>query len=151
MISSRFILTLFFIMTGLIFCFSAESKDLMIVPETESTTGCDLAEAGFDEKEGFLKFFPQLKQAIKTSDAKKISVFILFPLKVNGKKTIVIKDSLEFESQFKMIMTTKLIKIIDAQKLENLSCQYQGVMFGDGEIWVQKKKAKIGISAVNPF
>jgi hypothetical protein len=40
--------------------------------------------------------------------------------------------------------------VITAQKLEDLFCQYQGVMFGDGEVWVQKIQGKVGISAINP-
>ncbi len=126
------------------------AKSLMIAPETETSSGCDLEVAGFDEKESFLKFFPLLKEAVRTKDPKKISPYMLYPFKVNGKTTIKIKDPQEFEAKFKTLFTEKIISVITAQKLEDLFCQYQGVMFGDGEVWVQKIQGKVGISAINP-
>jgi hypothetical protein len=126
------------------------AKSLMIAPETETSSGCDLEVAGFDEKESFLKFYPLLKEAVKTKDPKQISPFMLYPFKVNGKTTVKIKDKHEFEAKFKTLFTDKIISVITAQKLEDLFCQYQGVMFGDGEVWVQKIQGKVGISAINP-
>jgi hypothetical protein len=126
------------------------AKSLMIAPETETSSGCDLEVAGFNEKESFLKFFPLLKEAVKTKDPKKISPFMLYPFKVNGKTTIKIKNAQEFEAKFKTLITEKIIVVISNQKIEDLFCQYQGVMFGDGEVWVQKINGKVGISAINP-
>ena len=126
------------------------AKSLMIAPETENSSGCDLEVAGFNEKESFLKFFPLLKEAVKTKDPKKISPFMLYPFKVNGKTTIKIKDAQEFEAKFKTLFTEKIIAVISNQTIEDLFCQYQGVMFGDGEVWVQKINGKVGISAINP-
>ncbi len=126
------------------------AADLFIVAESEHSSGCDLAEADFDEKESFLKFFPKLKEVAKKPEADKFVALMLFPLKVNRAKTEIIKDEKEFKSRFSSIMTTKILKVISDQKLEDLSCQYQGVMFGNGELWVQKKQGKVGISALNP-
>lgn len=126
------------------------SKSLVIAPETETSNGCDLEVAGFDEKESFLKFFPSLKEAVKSKDPKKMSPLMLYPLKVNGKTTIKIKDAQEFERKFKNLFTEKIITVISNQKIEDLFCQYQGVMFGDGEVWVQKINGKLGISAISP-
>jgi hypothetical protein len=36
------------------------------------------------------------------------------------------------------------------QKMEKLFCQYQGIMYGNGEIWVNKKNGRLGITAINP-
>jgi hypothetical protein len=126
------------------------SKSLVIAPETETSSGCDLEVAGFDEKESFLKFFPLLKEAVKSKDPKRISSFMLYPFKVNGKNIFKIHNTQEFEAKFKILFNEKIISAISQQKIEDLFCQYQGVMFGDGEVWIQKTNGKVGISAINP-
>ena len=142
-------LFLLFFMTTL-FQPSALAEGLVIAPETETSSGCDLENVGLNEKESFLTFFPLLTKAAQSSDPKKLAPFIHFPLKVNGIKTYEIKNQKDFEDKFKLIFSQKLLSVLVEQKMDKLFCQYQGIMYGNGEIWVNKKNGKLGITAINP-
>jgi hypothetical protein len=128
-----------------------KASSLRIAPETDKSSGCDLEEAGFTEKESFLKFFADLKSAAAKKDLKQLNSMVLLPLKLNTHKTISLKTMLEVEQKTAEIFTPKILQLIVSQKIEQLTCQYQGIMLGDGEVWIKKKGKQIGIIAINPI
>ena len=140
-----------FLFTMILFTHTwAQAKGLIIAPETETSSGCDLENVGFTEKESFLLFFPLLLKAAQSNDPSKMAPLIHYPLKVNGIKTYQINTPKEFEQKYKLIFHPKILAILVDQKMDKLFCQYQGIMYGNGEIWVNKKNGKLGITAINP-
>jgi hypothetical protein len=129
----------------------ASASDLVIAPPNSESSGCDLAVAGFSAKEPFLKFFDQLRSAAQKSDKAALSGLILYPLRVNGKKPKVIRNSAEFLKRFDSLFTSDIQSVIEKQRPDKLFCRDQGVMYGGGEIWVRISGDKIGIITLNPL
>ena len=124
--------------------------DLVITPPNSQSSGCDLTIAGFDSKESFLYFFDQLKIASAQNNAKALSNLVLFPLRLNGIKSKIIRNRSQFQKNYKIIFTSKIRDVIAQQKLEKLFCRDQGVMFGDGQLWISvNSKKQVGIIAIN--
>jgi hypothetical protein len=123
---------------------------LRISQGNNGDSGCDLFIANFDNIEEFTNFFSQLKLASKTNDAKKIADSIIYPLtvKVEG-KPVTLKNSSEFLNQFKKIWTKDVSSALAGQEVSKLFCNYQGVMIGNGQIWIKKIKTQIGVGAIN--
>ena len=127
----------------------ALASDLVIAPPSAESSGCDLSVPGFDSKEPFLKFFGQLKAAAAKKDKAALSGLILYPMGVNGKGAKTIRTPADFSKNFDSLFTPKIQSVIEKQQLDKLFCRDQGVMYGDGEIWVGVSKGKVGIKTLN--
>jgi|SRR3989339_1337277 len=98
-------------------------------------------------------FVNKLKMAVRHHRVKMMAQMIAYPLTVNGKPTIQNKQA--FIHSYSALFTSQVKKAIANQKLEALFVNYQGVMLGNGEIWINKQwtngKAggKLYIIAVN--
>jgi hypothetical protein len=132
-----------------IFTMSAYANDLVVAPPNATSSGCDLAVAGFSSKEPFLKFFDQLLKSAAINDKIQLSDLILYPLQINAKKKYQIHTQVEFQKKFQDVFTLKIQNVVKKQKLDQLFCRDQGVMFGDGELWVGTDGKKIGIKTIN--
>ena len=125
---------------------------LRISPENAEGSGCDLVIANFDSVEEFTKFFQNLKAVAKANDVNAITDLIIYPLntRVDGKK-INFKNKSELLKKFKNVWTDTVAAALAAQETSKLFCNYQGVMIGNGQIWIKKlNNGKIGIGAINP-
>jgi hypothetical protein len=129
----------------------AFASDLVIAPSTSESSGCDLAVAGFNSKETFLKFFDQLQSATAKKDQAALAKLILYPMRVNGKTPKTIRTPSDFLKNFDSTFTVKIQNVIAKQRADQLFCRDQGVMFGNGELWVGIAKNKIGIKSLNLF
>ena len=56
-------------------------------------------------------------------------------MKIHGKET-VIKSAKAFVQHYDAIVTPEIAKAVTEQKYEDLFVNSQGVMFGDGQVWV---------------
>ena len=54
---------------------------------------------------------------------------------INGRKT-TIRNAKAFVANYDAIMTPDIVATVKNQKYEDLFVNYQGVMFGRGQIWV---------------
>jgi hypothetical protein len=57
------------------------------------------------------------------------------PLKVNG-EDVTITDLDDLTAKFDTLFTPKVISAVTGQKYETLMVNANGIMFGDGELWV---------------
>jgi hypothetical protein len=78
-----------------------------------------------------------LKTAIANHDPISVAGYLSLgdPLKVNG-KDVTIADLDELTAQFDTLFTPKVISAVTAQKYETLMVNADGIMFGDGELWI---------------
>ena len=127
-----------------------QEKNLRISPVTNESSGCDLKITGIDDREAFLNYFSLLKVAASKKNQSQIEKLVIFPLRVNSNlKHKVIKDIATLDKVFSSVFTPKILSMISSQQLEKLFCRDQGVMLGNGEVWLTKRDEKIGISAIN--
>ena len=125
------------------------AQSLVIAPPHSDSSGCDLAVAGFTSKQGFMRFFDELKQAATADDKRRLSELVLYPLRVNGPRAMLIRTPAEFQRDFAVIFPEKVRRVIEAQSVGDLFCRDQGVMYGNGEVWVGTDGARVGIEAIN--
>jgi hypothetical protein len=78
-----------------------------------------------------------LQKAVSAHDAAGVAALVSYPIgvKVGGKETVV-KSAKAFAEHYDGIMTPAITKAVVNQKYENLFVNDQGVMFGDGQVWV---------------
>ena len=88
----------------------------------------------------FDDIFAHMKEVFaagNTDDMMEIADTVEYPLQVNGGDgEIVIKDREEFIDQFDDIFTENVKKVIANQRYEKLGVSSDGVMFGNGEFWM---------------
>jgi hypothetical protein len=78
-----------------------------------------------------------IQKALANHDLDGIAGYVSFgdPLKVNG-EDVTIADQDELGSKFDTLFTPKVVSAVTAQKYETLMVNSDGIMFGDGELWI---------------
>ncbi|MDX3927210.1 MAG: hypothetical protein QHC90_15585 [Shinella sp.] len=78
-----------------------------------------------------------LQKAVAAHDKAGVAALVSYPInvKVNGKETSI-KSAKAFVEHYDGIMTAGITKAVTAQKYEDLMVNYQGVMFGSGQVWL---------------
>ena len=112
----------------------------------------DLSVAGMTSKDQLLNLVGALKKAVATKDIPNISKTIIYPLHVNTGpgKGYEVKNERALNNSFSKIFTPDVINAIETQKLNDLFCRDQGVMIGQGKVWINEFDGKVGIFAINP-
>ncbi|MCT4613087.1 MAG: hypothetical protein N4A47_06940 [Clostridia bacterium] len=119
-----------------------------IITETENK----YLVAGIEDSASFENTFKAIKEVIKEDNSEELEKYIIYPLIVhdNG-KTIEIEDKEMFVNKYEEIVTNKIKESIINQKEEDLFVNYQGVMVGNGEVWLGalEDQSKYGIIVIN--
>ena len=78
-----------------------------------------------------------LQQAVAKHDATAVAALVHYPIKVklHGKPTYV-NNAKAFVKNYDRIITPDIAAVIQTQKYEDLFVNYQGAMFGEGEVWI---------------
>jgi hypothetical protein len=86
----------------------------------------------------FQAFLADLKQAVQKHDADAVAVFVSYPITVNPRTKMArrVRTSKAFVASYDKIITQHIANVIKNQRYEDLFVNYQGAMFGSGEIWV---------------
>jgi hypothetical protein len=78
-----------------------------------------------------------LQRSVSQHNAAAVAALVHYPIKVNpGKRPITIKNPKEFIKDYDRIITADIAAAIYKQKYDALFVNSQGVMIGDGEIWI---------------
>jgi hypothetical protein len=79
-----------------------------------------------------------LQQAVQKHDASAVAALVSYPIDINPHTKLVlhIRTPAAFISQYDSIVTPHIADIIQKQKYEDLFVNYQGAMFGSGEVWI---------------
>jgi hypothetical protein len=130
------------------------ANDDVVVPL--DAAGCPLGEShfkfnGFSYKAS-VDFFTDLQRLLKAGDKQGLAELANYPLRVNGDKgkALIVKDRASFLKSFDQIYSPAVVAAALAVDPRNISCNYQGVMLGDGILWAYStSKGHQGIIAVN--
>jgi hypothetical protein len=78
-----------------------------------------------------------LQRSVSQHNAAAVAALVHYPIKVNpGKRPITIKNPKEFIKNYDRIITADIAAAIYKQKYDALFVNSQGVMIGDGEVWI---------------
>lgn len=78
-----------------------------------------------------------MQTAVAADDAAKVASLVHYPISVDidGKNTIL-KTEQDFVTRYKEFMTPDIQKTIVETKYGELFVNYKGVMFGNGQAWI---------------
>jgi len=78
-----------------------------------------------------------LQQAVAKHDPAAVAALVHYPIKINpGSKPLTIRTPRAFITRYDRIITPAIAAVIQKQKYEDLFVNYQGAMFGNGEVWI---------------
>ncbi|WP_037288558.1 hypothetical protein [Saccharibacillus sacchari] len=106
--------------------------------------------AGIDDPAAFHTFFVKLQQAVAKNDKKAVASMISYPLNVNTNgKTYKFRTPARFIAKYDSIMTPEVKRTLGYAIEEDLFANWQGVMVGNGQLWISQFDGKIAVYAVN--
>ena len=130
---------------------SCKEEEPPISPiSTKIGSHCDLRVAGIKSMEPLKAFLADLQKALSNDDIETLANMISFPLR----QPIGIKTKEDFIQNYEKIFTAEVKEVVQKQKFKDLFCNYQGVMIGDGEVWMSalaygQDEVTIKITTVN--
>ncbi|MEG0194848.1 MAG: hypothetical protein RR831_14060 [Stenotrophomonas sp.] len=80
------------------------------------------------------KVFNAFKTAVVAGDRPAVVEEVRFPLNISGGKKITGPG--EFQRNYEKIITPAVVKAVSAQEFGNVFVNQQGVMIGDGQVWL---------------
>ncbi len=123
--------------------------------DTRLGDSCDLSIFGVKDKSEFLRFDNTLRSALSRRDAAALALVVKFPLRLNHSdgSSISLNDAATLQLRFAEAFPASLRGIVLAQKPDALFCRSDGVMYGNGELWVGLGEAgespQFRVSAIN--
>jgi hypothetical protein len=84
------------------------------------------------------QFFSSLKRAVLSGDKVAVSKMMRYPLKANisNPKRNQVASSDEFIKHYDEILNEAVVRAIREQEFNELFVNYQGIMIGSGEFWI---------------
>ncbi len=118
--------------------FFYEQEGLMIAEPNDEGSGCDLHILnGNMDKEAFIRFYYAFKRAVASGDHKTVAGMVNYPLTVSRKKgQIRLKRPSDLVARYHEVFAESVLRVISKQKISRLFCRDQGIMFGNGEVWI---------------
>lgn len=114
-------------------------------------SGCNLtAPGGAKPTQDFPTFDKELRQALKHKDVAALALLIKFPLRVNvDHDRYYIDNAAALQSQFSILFPPSIRNAVINQKPSNLLCTFDGIGYGNGDIWVNLEKFGYAVEVVN--
>lgn len=106
--------------------------------ETRLGEGCDLAVLGVKGRADFLRFDSALSAALERQDASALAQLVRFPLRLNhgDGSHVSLDNAAALQSRFARAFGPAVRAAVVKHKPEALFCNADGVMYGNGEVWV---------------
>lgn len=105
--------------------------------------------AGITNPVAFEAFFGQLQEAVKKGDKNEVANHVKYPLRVNKEgASRFVHGEKQFVTEYDLIMTEKVREALLHQNVTNTFVNDQGVMVGDGELWLGQFGNKFSIFAI---
>lgn len=90
----------------------------------------------FGEHEKFVDAFAVLQDAVAADDAEAVAALAAYPLVVKVGERREIGSPEEFVAHYDEIMTSEIVATVIRQEYGTLFANEQGIMFGNGEVWM---------------
>ena len=114
------------------------------------TGSCNLSMPGTPSKESFLQFDNELRHALEERDVGLLSLPVNFPLRVNGQgANISINNPSSLQVRFNRVFTGSVRRRVLETRLEEVFCNYSGIMYGSGQVWISVPDGRYRITTVN--
>ena len=111
--------------------------------------GCDLNAAGVD-KQDFVSLYYKLKGAMARDDRAAVASLVKYPLTIGrGRARRQIRNASGFVTNYDAIVNGCIKATVQRQKMGQLFCRDQGVMFGDGAVWVSNGPTDLQVITLN--
>ena len=132
--------------------FEVTDDDLVIALDAD---GCPMATSYFKANgygyKASVDFVVELQSRLKSGDHARVAELVNFPLRVNSKTPLVVKDKAAFLKSFDEIFPKALIDWVQTHDSRDVFCNSKGIMLGDGPIWASNRGGHYGVSAINPL
>ncbi|MBU5483689.1 hypothetical protein KQI86_05055 [Clostridium sp. MSJ-11] len=93
--------------------------------------------AGIDNPSEFKNTFNNIKELVASNDKEKVAEYINFPINVHiGGKKVAIETKDQFIKNYDEIFNDNVKAKLANQKVEETFVNADGIMVGDGEIWI---------------
>ncbi len=111
---------------------------------------CDLAAVGLADTKAFLRFDRELRDALSRQDPAALALLVRFPLRINDARgSYSLNEPLALQSHFMEVFPPVVREAVLKAKAENVFCNYGGIMYGDGEVWVGVSSKRYVVQAIN--
>ena len=115
----------------------------MAAPPTAATTPAPAAidqsiATNVGDPAKFREVMTAFQQAVQKHDASAVAALVSYPIDINPhtKQVLHIRTPAAFIAQYNSIITRHITDVVEKQKYEDLFVNYQGAMFGSGEVWI---------------
>ena len=116
---------------------------------TQAQAACDYKLFGYDPIQ-IQEFLDKLKTDSRAGNQSALSNRIHFPLRTNIDGSFVfIQNECDFLFHADHIFNSGVRSVIEEQSFDDLFCNYQGIMLGNGEVWIQLLNDRYGIITIN--
>ncbi len=94
--------------------------------------------AGVDDPAIVKAFVLSLQSVVKNNDAAAFAKMISYPMKVHAENGpgLTVKTAKQAQEKYAEIVNAKVKQAILSQNPDDLFANYQGLMIGDGEVWL---------------
>ncbi len=111
---------------------------------------CDLSVLGAKETKSFLEFDREFRYALSNQNAGLMALLVKPSLQVSDdRRYFYVQDAQSLQLRFQEVFTPAVRDKVLKQRPETLSCVANGVMYGDGVVWVNYTGQRYVIAAVN--
>lgn len=121
-----------------------------------SDADVDLAiDTALGDHKTYRDVFDRLQQGIAADDKPAVAALVVYPLEVriDGKQR-KIRNADQFVASWDGIVTPEIVRVVSKQRYRDLFVNWQGVMLGDGQVWINGicrdnacKKVDVGVTA----
>lgn len=106
--------------------------------------------AGITDAEAFEQFYRKLQKWVNDENRKAVARHVKYPLRVNkGGQSRFVDSEKQFLDEYDQIMTEKVRHALLQQDVRDTFVNFQGVMVGNGELWLRQSGDKFVIVAIN--
>jgi len=108
-----------------------------VAANTKLGPSCDLEPLGGTDKQEFLRFDRELRDALAKRDAVAASFLVQFPLRLNyaDGSSLSLNNAAALQKRFAEVFNERVVAAIRAQKPDEIHCMDQGILYGHGELW----------------
>jgi hypothetical protein len=111
---------------------------------------CDLAVLGVTETKGFVAFDRELRSALSRHDTAVMAQLVRYPLRINTYRgSYHLEDAASLQSRFEEVFPLAIRQAVLDQRRETINCNYRGIMYGNGDVWVNWMDQRYAIEAIN--
>jgi hypothetical protein len=109
------------------------------------------ANAGISDPAHVTQFIARLKQSVATDNRAAVAAMVSYPLKVNGagERSVTYRNAAVLSANYAQVFTPEVKAAVAAAKAEDLFSRDQGIMIGNGEIWMNERGGAMKIITVN--